>query len=76
MGRPRLYPDTRLLQANGINLNELGAEPQRMIKELLASKKITEYTQVAKVLNDELCEKTFRIQLDIDSLPDLNWNDG
>ena len=58
------------------DLNMIGPEVQTMIKELLSKHKITEYSQVVTILNSNLLEPKLFISVEMDTLPDLDWNDG
>ena len=58
------------------DLNIIGPEVQVMIEELLSKHKITEFSQVVTILNTELCEPKLFISVEMDTLPDLDWNDG
>jgi len=65
-----------LINTSKLNLNHVGDEIRAAMTRLLKEKNIQDYRQVQAVLNDELCEKYLFFQLEIDSLPELNWTDG
>lgn len=75
-GMPYVPRVTGLINTKHLNLNLAGDEVRAAIAKVLKERKVMEYRQVESVLNEELCERYLYFRLELDQLPELNWNDG